>query len=152
MQSGENSGGRETIGTESSSRCVFISPLFSNRLELMKHRILIIEDQEEIALVLQDFLEEEGLSVQVAMTGKEALEKIRKYQFDVLLTDFKLPDLDGLAVLREGKKISPKIKTIFVTGYKMQIEDLAKEPELDYQIIEKPCRPIKILEAINSAL
>lgn len=116
----------------------------------MKQRVLVIDDQEEIAFVLKDFLDAHGIDVDVALSGREAVAKMQKSRFDVLVTDFKLPDLNGLVVAKMGKRIFPTLKIIFVTGYKMELPIMDREIGADYQILEKPCRPKTILHAIES--
>ncbi|NIR48097.1 response regulator [candidate division KSB1 bacterium] len=115
----------------------------------MGHKILVIEDQEQLALVLKEYLGDCGFSVQIATTGREALNKVEQSKFGVLVTDFKLPDMDGLAVAEKARERSPSLKIVFVTGYKMQLKKSKIQVGPDCQIIEKPCRPKKILEAIN---
>ncbi|MFQ6112451.1 MAG: response regulator [bacterium] len=118
----------------------------------MQHRILIIEDQKEVALVLQEYLNEHGFLTEVATNGREAIKKFRIRAFDVLLTDFRLPDLDGISVVNTCRKLSPKVRVIYLTGYNMQLRKSKVKTGPDCQIIEKPCRPQKILDAVNHIL
>jgi CheY-like chemotaxis protein len=118
----------------------------------MPHRILIIEDQKEVALVLQEYLSDQGFSAEVATRGNEAIKKFRIKAFDVLLTDFKLPDLDGTDVVNSCRKLSPNVRVIYLTGYNLQLKNLKVKTGPHCQIIEKPCRPQKILEVINQML
>ncbi len=118
----------------------------------MKYRILVIDDQEEIAVVLKEYLDDFGFLVQVALNGRKAIEKVRANKFHALLTDYKLPDMDGIKVVEECEKISPKLKVIFITGYKLKLSQLKNKRGQDIQIIEKPCRPKKILEELRKLL
>lgn len=118
----------------------------------MAHRILIIEDQEAVASVLQEYLNEHGFITEVATNGNEAIMKFRSTAFDVLLTDFKLPDLDGISVVNACRKRSPKVRVIYLTGYNMQLRSLKVKTGPNCQILEKPCRPQKILETVNQML
>jgi len=80
-------------------------------------RILAIDDEQNIRRLLRDELGLEGFDVETASSGKEGLEKLNEQAFDVVLLDIKLPDLNGIEVLR---KISPKIpppEVIMITGY-----------------------------------
>jgi CheY-like chemotaxis protein len=115
----------------------------------MKRKILIIEDQREIALVLQEYLEDEGLAAAVALNGREAIDKCRSEPFDLLVTDLKLPDIDGRAVVETCRHWLPNLKVLFVTGY---VSDLNVKTGSNCQVLKKPCKPAKILEAIKNML
>ncbi|MFQ5770585.1 MAG: response regulator, partial [bacterium] len=107
----------------------------------MKPKILIIEDQETIGFVLKEFLNEHGFVAEVALNGEEALTKFRATAYHLLLTDFKLPDMDGNKVVAACKIISPELKVLFITGYKKQLCELESKIASDFQVIAKPCRP-----------
>ncbi len=118
----------------------------------MKNRVLIIEDQEGIALALQEYLTDNGLVVRVATTGKQALSELDANRFDVLVTDFRLPDMDGLTVVRHGVKRLPNLQSIFVTGFKNQLRGATLQEVSKFEVLEKPCRPRDILRAIQRLL
>ena len=70
--------------------------------------ILVVDDSETNVLLLQRLLEEEGYKIEYAYTGKEALKLIKKKNFDLILLDIMMPDVDGfdiLADLKEKEKI-----------------------------------------------
>ncbi len=115
----------------------------------MKRKILIIEDQQEIALGLQEYLEGEGLAADVALNGREAIDKCRSETFDLLVTDLKLPDIDGRAVMETCRHWLPDLKVLFVTGY---LSDLNIKTGPHCQVLKKPCKPAKILETIKGML
>ncbi len=79
--------------------------------------LLIVDDEPGIVEEIKCFFEEEGHRVHSADSGAEGIELIRRLKPDVLLLDMKLPDISGLKVLETVKKISPRTKTIVVTGY-----------------------------------
>lgn len=118
----------------------------------MRPRILIIEDQREVASVLQEYLIDHGFATDMAINGKEAIDKFQIKAYDVLLIDFKLPDMDGIAVVKRCQEISPKVRVIYLTGYNLQLRKSKVKPGPYCQIIEKPCRPKKILEAVQRIL
>lgn len=118
----------------------------------MQHTILIIEDHQNIALVLQEYLNDHDLNTEVAMNGKEAIEKFRRKNYDVLITDLKLPDLDGSVVVEKCKKISPKVRVIYLSGYILELRKLQVKSDPYCQVIEKPCRPKIILDAVKNIL
>jgi len=118
----------------------------------MQHSILIIEDHQNIALVLQEYLNDHDLYTEVAINGRDAVEKFRRKKYDVLITDVKLPDLDGKVVVKNCKKISPNVRVIYITGYHLEFKKLKFQADPYCQVIEKPCRPKIILEAVQKIL
>lgn len=79
--------------------------------------ILLMEDELHVAKGLQMVLAEEGYDVDVAMTGQSALEKFYGKSFDLLVADLKLPDMNGLDVIRHVKSAKPETEVIVITGY-----------------------------------
>jgi len=84
----------------------------------MENRILVVDDEKEI----RDFLYKAlsrigGFHVEVAETAEEALKKIEKDPFDLVLTDLKMPKMDGLQLMAEIAKSKPEILTIMMTGH-----------------------------------
>jgi PAS domain S-box-containing protein len=79
--------------------------------------ILVVDDDPDIALVLQDLLDHAGYAVQVAATGTEALDKAKCESFSAVLLDLMLPDMDGLSVLTLLKEIDPLLPVIMLTAF-----------------------------------
>ncbi len=80
-------------------------------------RILIVEDEEEIAQALARIMSREGLTPLLAKDGVGALQLVRAGDPDVLLTDFKMPQMDGMELMRKAKELDPELPVILVTGY-----------------------------------
>ena len=83
----------------------------------MNHSILIVEDDELMRSFLSQILKEEGHIVDEAGDGKEGLEKIRSADFDLVITDLKMPKLSGMDLLREIRKEKPEIRWIIITAF-----------------------------------
>jgi len=79
--------------------------------------ILVIEDKESMQQMLTDTLESEGYEVDAASDGQTGIGKARNKRYDVILTDLKLPNMDGLGVLSEVKEIDPEASVILMTAY-----------------------------------
>jgi len=79
--------------------------------------ILIMEDETSVAEGLQMILEDEGYEVDLAFTGRSAMDTLRKKGVDLLVADLRLPDMDGMEVVREVKAKRPATKIIVITGY-----------------------------------
>jgi CheY-like chemotaxis protein len=79
--------------------------------------ILVVEDDKSMNEVLKETLEDEGHEVETALNGKEALQLAETRQFDLAVSDVRLPGMDGVETLTRLKAAQPGIKTIVITGY-----------------------------------
>ncbi len=111
--------------------------------------ILVVDDEPLIRESLYEILKIEGYRVEMASSGEEALEIIKKEKVDIVLTDMKLPYMSGITLLTETKKITPDTEVILITGYG-SIEtavDAMKKGAYDY--ITKPINDTEIKNLIN---
>lgn len=118
----------------------------------MKERILIIEDEENIARVLQLELEFEGYETGIAYTGTDGLIKYREQQWDLILLDLMLPGLNGLDVLRRIRATETSTPIILLTA-KSDVEDKVAGLDLganDY--VTKPFEIDELLARIRTSL
>jgi signal transduction histidine kinase len=84
----------------------------------MGNRILIVDDEKEIRDFLYKALSRVGkFQVELASSGEEALEKVKKESFDLVLTDLKMPKMDGLQLITEIARLNPDILTMMMTGH-----------------------------------
>lgn len=83
----------------------------------MSYRVLVVEDDELMRVFLTQILKEEGYQIQAAENGMEALEKIQMSDFDLVITDLKMPKLSGIELMRESRKEKPEIRWIIITAY-----------------------------------
>ena len=79
--------------------------------------ILIAEDEKNIGDLLTELLSQEDRRISLAHNGLEAVEKLRREHFDLLITDLMMPEIDGMEVLHEAKELHPDIMVIIITGY-----------------------------------
>ena len=115
-------------------------------------QILIIDDDMDMCNLLSRFLNRKGFETDTAFTGNKGLAKFREKKFDVVLSDFRLGDMDGREVLTELKKINPAAVVIIITGYsdiKMAV-DVMRQGAFDY--ITKPLIPEEVVSVINRGL
>ena len=80
-------------------------------------RLLVVDDEPKICHLIEELLKLEGYRVDVSFSGMEALQMIKKNEYQMLLTDLKMPGIDGLELIKKAKKECPEIRTIMVTGY-----------------------------------
>ncbi|MFA6148525.1 MAG: sigma-54 dependent transcriptional regulator [bacterium] len=83
----------------------------------MPKTILVVDDDKRMRSFLSAILREEGYAVEEAGSGKQALENLQNSEFDLVVTDLRMPDLSGVEVIREGRKIRPDARWIIVTAY-----------------------------------
>ena len=119
----------------------------------MSAKILIVDDEKPIRDSLKMVLDEEGFSTEVAADGEEALQKIQEINFDIVVTDIKMPKLDGMQLLESASKISPETFFIIMTAYasvKTAIDAL-RQGAFDYLIkpVEFDDLIIRIKRLIN---
>lgn len=115
-------------------------------------KILVIDDDIDICNLLQRFLTRKGYEVETAMSGKAALEKIGTVEYDLVICDFKLRDMDGRDILTKVKETKPDLKVIIITGYsdiKIAV-DVMKKGAFDY--VTKPLIPEELINLITRAL
>ncbi|MBK0381954.1 sigma-54-dependent Fis family transcriptional regulator [Pedobacter sp. SD-b] len=115
-------------------------------------KILIIDDEVNIGLLLSKFLSRNGFEVKTATSGATAFEILTTESFNLVLCDFRLEDTDGREVLKKIKLNYPRTGVIIITGYsdiKLAVE-LIKMGAYDY--ITKPLYPDEILNTIKKAI
>lgn len=117
----------------------------------MKTRVLIVDDEEEFVQALSERLTIRDYDVTTSLTGEEAIEKLKHYNFDVIILDVRMPGMDGVEVLREIKRIKPLTEVIMLTGHatvEAAIEGM-KLGALDF--LMKPCEIEELVAKINKA-
>ncbi|MCG8406199.1 MAG: sigma-54 dependent transcriptional regulator [Phycisphaerales bacterium] len=119
---------------------------------MMKPQILIIEDEKLIRWSLRQRFEEESYQVDEAETGSEGLDKLTDNLFDLVMLDYKLPDMTGLDVLRKVREKDQDIVVLMMTAYS-NVEDAVEAMRLgaiDY--VSKPFKMDALVLTVNKAL
>lgn len=114
--------------------------------------ILLMEDEPSIAKGLENVLTEEGYSVDVAMTGRNALDKIHQKPFDLLVADLRLPDMDGMDVIRRMKQEQPKTEVVVITGYSTVASAVEAMKSGAYDYLPKPFTEDEFKAVVDGAL
>lgn len=112
-------------------------------------RILVVDDDEGIRDMLSFLLSRLGYRVVLAANGLEALELFLKNSFSLVLTDFSMPEMDGITLAARVKIISPKTPVIMITG--SQIQKGVERGCVDY-ILSKPFQLEEVHRAVEVAL
>jgi two-component system, NtrC family, response regulator AtoC len=115
-------------------------------------RILIVDDEQLVRWSLNERLTAAGYDVFEAGLAADALERIGSADIDLVLLDFKLPDGDGLSVLKKIKEVSPEIQVILMTGYS-SIETAVEAMKLGaYHYVNKPFNLDEVEMLVQKAL
>ena len=118
----------------------------------MKKRVLIIDDDMDMCSLLSRYLTRNGYETDVAYSGQKGIAKFEEENFDAVLCDFRLGNMDGKEVMLAIKKIKPETIVLIITGYsdiKTAI-DVIKQGAFDY--ITKPLIPDEVLSVLNKSL
>ena len=117
-----------------------------------KGTVLIVDDEEIVRLSCQRILVPEGYEVKSAGSATEGLAILSDVPVDVVVTDLKMPDIDGIEVLRRVKEEWPDTEVIMITGYQT-INTAVQAIKLGaFDYIEKPFVPDDLVEAIEKAI
>jgi DNA-binding NtrC family response regulator len=117
----------------------------------MKVRILLVDDEEDFVQALSERLAMRDYDVTTSLSGEDAVEKIKHYNFDVVILDVLMPGLNGIDVLKEIKGIKPLTEVIMLTGH-ATVETAIEGMKLganDY--LMKPCETEDLVSKINRA-
>ncbi len=111
--------------------------------------ILIIDDDVFICKTIQKQLTNKGFKAEIAFSGNTGLKLLKEHTFDLVLCDFRLPDKDGLDILREVKRMDSRIPVVIITAYadvRMAVK-LMKQGATDY--MTKPLQSEEILALVS---
>jgi len=119
---------------------------------MSKNRILVVDDESVIRQAVQRILEHEGYKVVTANSGHAALELVQSENFNLVISDLKMPGMSGMEVLKSIKILQPNVPVIIITGY-ATVEtavDAIKNGAFDY--LAKPFNPAQVKELVNRAI
>ena len=117
-------------------------------------RILIAEDEEGLRALVARALSQDGHAVTTANDGAEALDVLEREQgaFELLLTDIRMPVMDGIALALATARDHPQVGILLMTGYADQRERASGLDALIHDVITKPFSLATIRSAVNDAL
>jgi len=120
--------------------------------EKIPRHILVMEDDVNVARGLEMVLTEEGYAVNLAGTGALALELFKQKRYDLLVADLRLPDIDGMEVIKKIKAEKPETEVIVITGYGTASTAVEAMKLGARDFLPKPFTEEQIKESIDSAL
>jgi DNA-binding NtrC family response regulator len=114
--------------------------------------ILLVDDDEKLRNAAGKVLAAGGYRVVSAASGREALEVLRREAFDLVVSDLRLPDLDGIALLKQARELLPEAEVVMITGYG-SIEKAVEAMQLGaYDFLQKPLDSAALLKTVAKAL
>lgn len=114
--------------------------------------ILLMEDEPLLAQGFQMILKEEGFVVDLAMTGRDALDTMARKGYDLVVADLRLPDMDGMEVIKRVKDDNPETRVIVITGYANVASALEAFQTGVCDYLAKPLSEEVFMDAVNDAL
>ncbi len=104
----------------------------------MKTKILVVDDVDTIARVYARFLERQGYEVHIAFNGEEALKKWESFQPDIVISDIRMPKMNGFELAHAIREKDPRQKIILMTGYADEAEVLDQQKNHGFPFFTKP--------------
>lgn len=117
-----------------------------------KNRILVVDDEDALRTVLSSELEGEGYHVRSAADGQEAINVLTDQDFDLILLDIKMPNVDGFEVLKFVKERHPKTKVVMLTGF-ADLKNAIESKKLGAEdFVSKPYDLVDLLTTVERVL
>jgi two-component system, NtrC family, response regulator HydG len=115
-------------------------------------RVLVVDDRLEMAEVVADELRDRGHVAIALDSGREALDLIRRESFDALVTDLRMPEVDGLELLRVSHQLDPARPVILMTGYGAIESAMEANRHGALHYMTKPFSPAQLVDLLEAAL
>jgi CheY-like chemotaxis protein len=120
---------------------------------LSRARILVADDELDIRIGLQNILEDSfEAEVETAASGQEALNFLRKHAFDLLVTDFRMPNMDGVQLADAARSLQPSLRILMVTAFDRELVARLGSRARNARILQKPLEPSAVLAAVQRSL
>ncbi len=115
-------------------------------------KVLVIDDERVVLDSVSKILTDKDYQVDTSLSGREGLRRAIEGDYDIVLTDIRMPDVGGMRVLRDIRRAKPSLPVVMITGY-ASVESSVQAMKLgaaDY--VEKPFTPNQLLKAVAAAL
>ncbi len=120
-------------------------------MEKHDFKILVADDDESVREVVSDIISREGFAVDSAEDGTDALTKILKGRYHLIITDLKMPGADGLEILKRSLSLDPDTSVVIITAYATLQSALEAVKEGAYDYVTKPFRLEELLVTVGNA-
>jgi two-component system, cell cycle response regulator CpdR len=112
-------------------------------------RILLAEDDDDLRRFLVKALEKAGHAVKAFGEGASAYEEIKQENFDLLLTDIVMPEMDGIELARRAAELDPGLKIMFITGFAAVALNPDSRAPKDAKVLSKPFHLRDLVNEVN---
>jgi two-component system response regulator AtoC len=113
--------------------------------------VLIVDDEESLRHLLSVFLRDHGYAARAVANGEEALKELAARDYDLVLSDVRMPRMDGLALLREAQRLHPELTFIVMTAYGTHDTAIEAMKAGAYDYVSKPFKPDEVLLVLKKA-
>jgi DNA-binding NtrC family response regulator len=114
-------------------------------------RLLLVDDEIGYLEVLSKRFRRRNIDVTAASTGQQAIQLLRRNDFDVAVVDLKMTDMDGIEVLKVFQKMDPELAIIILTGHGSEQAAREGKEQGAFDYLTKPCDLQSLLNVINAA-
>ncbi len=112
-------------------------------------KVLIVDDDWNVCHVLTSGLRKEGFDVNSANNAKTALLKLKETSYDFLVTDMKMPDINGFILATIVKELHPHIKIIFMSGFDIKNDKMQYKEFLNFPFLSKPFKLLNLIHLLE---
>jgi DNA-binding NtrC family response regulator len=119
---------------------------------MAEEKILVVDDDEAMCQFLSIMLKKEGYEVTTVRDGQSAIEKVKEDGYDVVITDIKMPGMDGIKVLEGVKAVDPSVPVIIMTGYASQNSAIEAVNKGAFQYLEKHASNDEVKIVVRNAI
>jgi len=117
-----------------------------------KKKALVIDDEQIVLDSVRKILSQGDYEVDISLSGRQGLELAISRQYDIVLTDIRMPDMGGMRVLRDVKRAKPSLPVVIITGF-ATVKSAVQAIKLGAaEYLAKPFTPDELLKAVDSAL
>ena len=116
------------------------------------HAVLLVDDDKEFRRAMKKMFEKSGYGIRIACDGQEALDALSEEEFDLIISDLRMPNLDGLEMMGELRRRGLEIPIIFLTAFG-EVESYMDLMNLGaFEYVNKPVKSQEILEIAKRAI
>lgn len=117
-----------------------------------KKKVLVVDDEQIVLDSVRKILSAENFEVDITLNGQEGIRRVHDGNYDLVLTDVRMPDISGKIVLREVKRAKPLLPVVIISGY-ATVQSAVQCMRLGAaHVLEKPFTPEELIQTVNSAL
>lgn len=115
-------------------------------------RLLVVDDEESVRMIVKRALLAHGFEVVTAKDGADALRVLGKYKIDGLVTDIRMPVMDGISLALQARSIQPHIRILMMTGFAGELERAHNLGELVNKVITKPFTVESLMASVREVM